>query len=71
MILSYDDGQLYYKLWLPLLDFVNRKYRVSLKLKKIVKAEGLDPVEVKKVANKRMLSVLNCETVSRPPGRKE
>ena len=29
MTLSKEDGQLYYKLWLPLLDFVNRKYRVK------------------------------------------
>ena len=35
MTLSQEDGQLYYRLWLPLLDFVNRKYRVSSKLKNI------------------------------------
>ena len=27
MTLSQEDGQLYYKLWLPLLDYVNKKYR--------------------------------------------
>ena len=52
MTLSQEDGQLYYKLWLPLLDFVNRKYRVNRKLKSIATAEELDPAEVKKVANK-------------------
>ena len=52
MTLSQEDGQLYYKLWLPLLDFVNRKHRVNRKLKNIATAKELDPAEVKKVANK-------------------
>ena len=52
MTLSQEDGQLYYKLWLPLLDFVNRKYRVNRKLKSIATAKELDPSEVKKVADK-------------------
>ena len=52
MTLSQEDGQLYYKLWLPLLDFVNKKYRVNRKLKNIATAKSLDPAEVKKVANK-------------------
>ena len=33
MTLSKEDGQLYYKLWLPLLDYVNVKYRINRKLK--------------------------------------
>lgn len=52
MTLSQEDGQLYYKLWLPLLDFVNRKYCVNRKLKSIATAKELEPSEVKKVANK-------------------
>ncbi len=52
MTLSQEDGQLYYKLWLPLLDFVNGKYHVNRKLKNIATAKELDPAEVKKVANK-------------------
>ena len=52
MTLSQEDGQLYYKLWLPLLDYVNRKYRVNRKLKSIATAKSLYPVEVKEVANK-------------------
>ena len=50
MTLSQEDGQLYYKLWLPLLDYVNKKYRVNRKLKSIATAKELDPAEVKKVA---------------------
>ena len=52
MTLSQEDGQLYYRLWLPLLDYVNRKYRVKRKLKSIATAKGLDPADVKEVANK-------------------
>lgn len=46
-----EDGQLYYRLWLPLLDYVNGKYQVSSQLKNIATAKVLDPEEVKKVAN--------------------
>ncbi len=52
MTLSQEDGQLYYKLWLPLLDFVNRKYQVKRKLKSIATAKSLNPADVKEVANK-------------------
>jgi len=52
MILSAEDGKLYYELWLPLLDFVNKKYEVNKKLKKIAGAQGLDATEVKEVADK-------------------
>ena len=51
MTLSQEDGQLYYSLWLPLLDYVNGKYQVSSQLKNIAAAQVLDPEEVKKVAN--------------------
>ena len=52
MTLSQEDGQLYYKLWLPLLDFVNKKYLINSKLKSIATAKSLNPAEVKEVANK-------------------
>ena len=52
MTLSQEDGQLYYKLWLPLLDFVNKKYRSSRKMKSIATAKSLNPADVKEVANK-------------------
>ena len=45
MTLSREDGQLYYKLWLPMLDFVNRKYRINRKLNSIATAIELDPAE--------------------------
>lgn len=52
MTLSTEDGQLYYKLWLPLLDYVNEKYKVNEKLAKIAEAKHLNPNEVKAVADK-------------------
>ena len=52
MTLSQEDGQLYYKLWLPLLDFVNKKYRINSKIGSMATAKRLDPADVKQVANK-------------------
>lgn len=51
MTLSQENGQLFYELWMPLLDFVNKKYRVSNSLENIAAPKGLEPKEVKKVAN--------------------
>lgn len=52
MTLSQEDGQLFYKLWMPLLDFVNGKYQINKKLKSIATAKNLNPGEVKEIANK-------------------
>ena len=41
MILSQEDGDLYYELWRPLLDFVNNKYHASSELKNIATAKRL------------------------------
>ncbi len=49
--LSENDAALYYKLWLPLLDFVNSKKHAAPSLRKIAGASSLDAQEVKKVAN--------------------
>lgn len=51
MVLSEKDGQLFYELWLPLLDYVNKKYKVNKKLKNMANSRMLDPAEVKKVAD--------------------
>lgn len=58
MTLSEKDGKLYYKLWLPLLDFVNKKYKVNINLEKIESAESLNPNEVKAVSDKLCENVL-------------
>lgn len=51
MKLSDKDGELFYKLWLPLLDYVNEKCKVNVALKDMANSNCLDPGEVKKVAN--------------------
>ncbi len=43
--------ELFYELWFPLLDYVNQKYKVNSKLKKMTGAKNLDPGEVKKIAD--------------------
>ncbi len=52
MTLSQEDGQLYYQLWMPLLDFVNERHGVNSELKNMATAKGLDPRKVKEVADK-------------------
>ena len=51
MTLDKNDAELFYELWLPLLDYVNKKYKVNTNLKNITGAEKLDPGEVKIVAD--------------------
>ena len=45
------DAELFYSLWFPMLDFVNRKYRVVPKIKHIPEDIPLNLGEVKKVAD--------------------
>ena len=52
MTLSVEEGKLFYRLWLPLLDFVNQKYGVNKKVKKMAVANSLNPEDVKAVSNK-------------------
>ncbi|MGF7144126.1 hypothetical protein HNQ56_002557 [Anaerotaenia torta] len=52
MTLSREDGQLYYKLWLPLLDYVNKIYNINSKIKRMADEESLNPNEVKEIADK-------------------
>lgn len=51
MKLSEKDGQLFYKLWMPLLDYVNKKYKINKKIKNMPKAKVLEPREVKEIAD--------------------
>lgn len=45
MTLSEKDGQLFYKLWLPFLDYVNEKCKVNKKVKDMANAKSLDSME--------------------------
>ena len=49
MTLSEKDGQLFYKLWLPLLDYVNEKCKVNKNVKDMANAKSLDPQVVKEI----------------------
>ena len=51
MTLSEKDGQLFYKLWLPLLDYVNEKCKVNKNVKDMANTKSLNPQEVKEIAN--------------------
>ena len=50
MALSASDSRLYYDLWKPLLDFVNKKYHIN-DLKNIVQTKHLDVMKVKEIAD--------------------
>lgn len=52
MTLSPEDGQLFYRLWLPLLDYVNERHHVCPDLKNMASAQSLNPADVKKVADR-------------------
>ena len=45
MTLSEKDGQLFYKLWLTFLDYVNEKCKVNKKVKDMANAKSLDSME--------------------------
>lgn len=51
MRLERSDAELFYRLWFPLLDFVNRKYHVCSKTKIIDLEEGVDPCDAKAAAD--------------------
>ena len=51
MRLEQSDAELFYQLWFPLLDFVNRKYRISPDTGRIDKRHGVDACDAKKIAD--------------------
>lgn len=51
MTLSKEDAELFYELWFPLLDFVNKKFNVNPSMGKIHGARHSDPAQVKEIAN--------------------
>ena len=51
MKLEQCDAKLFYRLWFPLLDFVNRKYRVCSETEWIDKRHGVDADAAKEIAD--------------------
>lgn len=52
MTLSNEEGKLFYRLWLPLLDYVNERYKVKKSLCDMAHSMHIDPLDVKAVSNK-------------------
>ena len=51
MRLEQSEAELFYQLWIPLLDFVNRMYHVCPETEKIDPSQGVDPRDAKAIAN--------------------
>ncbi len=51
MKLSNEDSQLFYKLWMPLLNYVNEQKKIKPNLHNMHLATSLDPNDVKEVAD--------------------
>ncbi len=51
MRLEKSDTELFYQLWFPLLDFVNRKYHVCSDAGRIDKRHGVDACDAKAIAD--------------------
>ena len=51
MRLEQSDAELFYQLWFPLLDFVNRKYHVCPEIETIDPSQGVDVCVAKKIAD--------------------
>lgn len=50
MVLNPEDASLFYRLWLPMLDYVNNEYKVNPGIGQLSNAESIDPVEVQLIA---------------------
>lgn len=51
MRLERSDAELFYQLWFPLLDFVNRKYHICPKTETIDHRQGVDTSDAKAIAD--------------------
>lgn len=51
MRLERSDSELFYQLWFPLLDFVNRKYHICPETKTIDQQQGVDACDAKAIAD--------------------
>lgn len=52
MYLSEDEVQIFYKLWLSLLEYTNNKYKINSKIKKLVSAKSINPQDLIPIKNK-------------------
>ena len=52
MVLSKEDAELFYELFFPLLDFVNKKYGINAGIGEIYFGKTLDPLDAKEIADR-------------------
>ena len=52
MILTAEQALRFYRLWIPLLDYVNQKYRINQSLYGMTSPEGLPIASIKKIRDK-------------------
>lgn len=52
MKLSKRDADLFFDLWFPLLEYVNRKYQIDTDIEKITRKSGIKPASAMNIANK-------------------
>ena len=65
MKLAPESGNLFYQLWLPLLDFVNETYQVNPGLGRLAEADSMDPAEVKEMCIRDRYTVFLVTTFQR------
>lgn len=51
MTLEKQDAELFYQLWFPLLDYVNKKYKICPKIKEINRSQGIASSDAKVISN--------------------
>ena len=52
MVIKKEQGDLFYRLWLPLLSFANYKYRIVKDFAADVPSKGISPEKASRVANR-------------------
>ena len=52
MVLTNEEAKRFYKLWIPLLDFVNQKYKINRNLFGMTSPIGLPIIEIRKISEK-------------------
>lgn len=52
MVLTKEDAELFYKLFFPLLNYVNNKFKINNEIPKLYYGKSADPRAIKEIANR-------------------
>lgn len=52
MVLTKEDAELFYKLFFPLLNYVNNKFKINNEIQKLYYGKSADPRAIKEIANR-------------------